>query len=166
LAGLVVGVFDLAWDLGFAHDEGIERGGDLEEVLDDLGVVVDVEVGEQVGGVEVGAVGEEFGQVIGIGVFSSGYGGVEFGAVAGGEEDELAGGPGGAEGGEDVGCSGGIEGEPLSQVERGGFVVESEEQEVHGAGSCCRVRRKETGMAAGVWHTCAAGRPARWRIGC
>ena len=122
-----VGVFDLAEDFGFADHLGVDAGGDLEEVVKRGGTAeVETEAFE-LGGIDV-LLGAEGGLNLGDGGGIAGDA-VEFDAVAGVEQRELA---DGAElrelAGETRGRVG-IERQPLADGERGGVMRGAENEE-------------------------------------
>ena len=85
--GAGVSVFDLSEDFGFAHNLGVESGGDFAEVLESIEVLVPVGVLLEVAGLDVALIAEilfEGGQVIqGLGES------VDLGAVAGAEYEAF-----------------------------------------------------------------------------
>ena len=84
LPGEAVGLLDLPEDLRFAEDEGVEAAGDAVDVADGLAVVhAEGERGERGGG-EVFAGGEPGGELRGVSAD-----GVDFAAVAGGEQGDF-----------------------------------------------------------------------------
>ena len=126
-----VGLLDLSEDFGFADDHGVEAGGDGEEVFDGLEVLFDVAVVGRVG-VEgflrvAGQDGPES-RAMGGDQFA---GGVEFGSVAGGKEDELGVLELPLDPLEDTGDVVFAEGEFFAEGERGGSEVHAGHDEVH-----------------------------------
>jgi hypothetical protein len=134
VTGVVVGVFDLREDLGFADDHGIERAGDGVEVLDHGAVFVVVEVGAKQIGREFVEAGDEGGEIVERGLGGEGAGEVELDAVAGGKDDELGIGEACAELGEGFGGLRGRKGDGLAQRERGRAVVEAGDQQAERRG--------------------------------
>jgi len=122
-----VGVFDLTEDFGFADHLGVDAGGDFEEVMERGGAAeVEAEAFE-LGGIDV-LLGAEGGLDLGDGGGIAGDA-VEFDAVAGVEERELA---HGAELGELAGETRGgvgIERQPLADGERSGVMRGAEDEE-------------------------------------
>jgi hypothetical protein len=54
-----VGLFDLAENLGFAHDHAVERAGDAEEMADGFALAELVEMGLKFGGLDAEVLVEE-----------------------------------------------------------------------------------------------------------
>jgi len=134
-AGDGVGLFDLAEDLGLAHDHAVERAGDAEEVADGFALAEFVKVGLDVAGWDGEVLVEEAEEVgFGLGLDAGGFAGVvlqgeEFDAVAGGEDEAFADAGLVEEGAGGVGEAGGGDGEALADLDGRGVVVDAEEDE-------------------------------------
>ena len=81
-AGEVVGFADLAEDLRFADDHGIDRAGDGEDVLDGIALRFGVEMRTQFVDADIAPGGEEGDHVLFPRAAVDGAGGVELDAVA------------------------------------------------------------------------------------
>ena len=124
--GGLVSFFDLAEDFGFAEDHGVEAGDDAVEMLHAaLGSVAEERFGglAGVGGDEAGEGGE--------GILSSLGGGVEFDAVAGGDDDDF--GDAGLLRELDSGGGDGLfgDGELFPDVDGCGVMTEAEADDLH-----------------------------------
>src|SRR5205814_1754646 len=86
-------------------------------------------VAGELGGGERLGLGEKLDQLLGARARVNGAGEVELDAVAGGEQDQFAVGETLLEKIESFGALLGVEGQALAQFERGGGVVQSQEQE-------------------------------------
>ena len=90
-AGDGVGLFDLAEDLRFAYDHGVERGGYAEEVAYGLAVAELVEVRLNGGGGDGEVLVEEAREVgVGVGFLALFLEGEKLDSVAGGEDEAFA----------------------------------------------------------------------------
>ncbi len=134
LARGVVGVAELAEDLRFAGDHGVESGGDAEGVGDGVGAVAHVPAG---GEVEVGLdLGEapdavELVDDGGEPAVEAAGDGVDLDPVAGGEDDGLADLAAAQERAREFGGGLGPDREPFQGLDRCAAVRDADNQEVH-----------------------------------
>ena len=122
--GYGVGLFDLAEDLGFADNHGVEGRSDAEEMADSLALAELVEVGADGGGGDGEVLMQEAEEV---GAFFLDR--EDFDPVAGGEDEAFANAGYGGEGEGGVGKAASGDGEALAHVEGRGGVVDTDEDE-------------------------------------
>jgi len=156
-----VGLLDLAEDLGFADDHGIERAGDAEEMADGLALAELVEVRLEGGGRNGEVLLQEAEEVWRITVAGVVLNGDELDAVAGGEDEGFADSGLMGEGACGVGEAGGGNGEALADLDGRGGVVDAEQDERALVGAlirrvlvccaliCCALIRRARGCGFG-----------------
>ena len=127
-------VADLAEDLGLAEHGRVEPGGHLEQVGDRGLVVLAVEVGAQLVGRQPGQLAEEVADV-GVGAVEALGDGVDLGAVAGREHDDLADVRSQPQVDQRLGPGVAVEGDALEHVERRRAVVDPDDDDGHGCDS-------------------------------
>lgn len=126
--GGFVGLLDLAEDLGLAEDHGVEAADDAEEVAGGFVVIEVVEdegLGFGLGELEVNDEVAAEGVVSGAGIVEI-VGGVDFDAIAGGEDDALGDAGEFSHGLEGAGKVGFGKGDPLPHLDGGGAVVQAD----------------------------------------
>jgi hypothetical protein len=130
LAGDRMSLFDLSEHLRLADDQRVEAGGDAEQVIGRVGAAVDHDVRRQrVPGHAVVFADEapaRFGGVVGLGA------GVDFRAVAGGQDHGLAGDLAGRQRRHRRVEAAAREIHPFAQLDRRGPVADSDGEQPHG----------------------------------
>ena len=125
---------DLAEDLGSRRDGRVEPGGDLEQVPDGGLVVLAVQVRVELVGREVAELAEEVADV-GVGTVEPLGDGVDLGAVARAEHDDLADVVAVGEPVDRLGELVGGERHPLEHAERARAVVDADDDDGHDSAS-------------------------------
>jgi len=130
LFGQRPGFFQLAEDLGFADDHGVQRRSYAEEMANGVAIFEVIEVAGEVDAVAGFGVFEEAGDAV-VGIFLFVSGDDDFDAVAGGEDEAFVDAVGAAEEFESTGERGRVKGKTLTHFYGRGAMIQACDVELH-----------------------------------